>query len=73
MLIKVSSHKKFHADALHIASATVYGPDIIISMNFEHIVKQKTIRMTALINTENGYKAIDICSSEEAIENDIRD
>ena len=49
-------------DALHIAIASVNKLDIIVSMNFEHIVKQKTIRMTGVINIENGYNPIDICS-----------
>jgi len=60
--------QKYLADALHIATATVYDLDAIISMNFEHIVKQKTIRMAGVINVENGYNAIEICSPKEAVE-----
>jgi predicted nucleic acid-binding protein len=59
--------KKYLTDALHIALASVYGLDIVVSMNFEHIVKPKTVRMTGLINIENGYNVIRICSPKEAV------
>ena len=65
--------KGFLADAMHIATATVYGLDIIASMNFEHIVRPKTIRMTGTINIENGYNAIVICSAKEVVKNGIED
>jgi hypothetical protein len=35
--------KKFRTDALHIATATYYKMDMIISMNLEHIVKHNNI------------------------------
>ena len=65
--------KSYLTDALHIAIATVHGMDIIISMNFEHIVKLKTIRMTGIINIENGYNPIEIRSSEEVVKYDVKD
>ena len=65
--------KKYLTDALHIAIATVYKLDIISSMNFEHIVKPKTIRMTGDINIENGYDIIRICSPEEVVRYGIED
>jgi len=34
---------KYSLDALHIAIATVTGLDYIVSLNFKHIVKHKTI------------------------------
>jgi len=61
---------KYRNDGLHIAIATVYGLDMIISMNFEHIVKRKTIKMTEHINTMNGYHAVEIYSPMEVIENE---
>jgi hypothetical protein len=42
-------------------------------MNFEHIVKQKTIRMTGPINVSNGYKAMKIYSPKEVMENEEDD
>jgi len=41
--------KKYVTDAYHIAITTVYQLDFIVSLNFQHIVKQKTIRETAQI------------------------
>jgi hypothetical protein len=58
---------KVRSDALHIAIATVYGLDIIISQNFEHIVKHKTIRMTGSVNERKSYQPITIYSPEEAV------
>jgi hypothetical protein len=55
---------------LHIALATVNDLDMIISMNFQHIVKRKTIKMTGPINTLNGYRTIEIYSPMEVVENE---
>jgi hypothetical protein len=60
--------KKYRTDGLHIAIATVNNLDMIISMNFQHIVKRKTERMTAAINTLNGYNAVEICNPMEVSE-----
>ena len=58
---------KYRTDALHIAAATVNELDIIVSWNFEHIVKRKTNIMTEVVNLHNGYKKIEIYSPEEVI------
>ena len=42
--------------------------DYIFSLNFQHINRQKTKTMTAYININEGYKAINICSPMEVIE-----
>jgi predicted nucleic acid-binding protein len=60
---------KFPDDALHIATASVYEMDYIISLNFKHIVKHKTIIETELINAREGYKRIFIHAPAEVIEN----
>ncbi len=60
---------KYIADGLHIALATIHNMDIIVSWNFKHIVKRKTILMTNVINNKEGYKNIDIYSPSEVIEN----
>ena len=59
---------RYRMDGLHIAIATVNELDMIISMNFEHIVKRKTIRMTEHINRMNGYNAVEIHSPAEVVE-----
>jgi hypothetical protein len=62
--------KKYEMDGTHIAVAAVNGLDIIISMNFRHIVKRKTIIMTNAINKVNGYRAVEIYSPMEVVENE---
>lgn len=61
--------EKHHLDALHIAMATVYGLDFIVSFNFKHIVKRKTVTMTESINLREGYRRLGIFSPTEVIEN----
>ena len=62
--------QKYRADGLHIAIAAVNGLDMVISMNFQHIVKHKTEKMTGAINILNGYRAVDIVSPMEVVEDD---
>jgi predicted nucleic acid-binding protein len=47
-------------DAIHIAVASVNSLDILVSWNFEHIVKLKTKREVNVINVLFGYKQIEI-------------
>jgi len=60
-------NRKYRNDALHIAITTVTGLDFIVSLNFQHIVRQKTIQETARINEQEGYKYIDIYEPSEVI------
>jgi len=62
--------RKYMTDSRHIALATIYEMDMIVSMNFDHIVKRKTIIMTSHINVQKGYRAVKICSPKEVMEND---
>ena len=57
----------YRTDGLHIAIASVNDLEIIISMNFQHIVKRKTVKMTAAINSLNGYRVVEIYSPMEVI------
>jgi predicted nucleic acid-binding protein len=59
---------KFRTDALHIALATVNGMQLIVSYNFKHIVKRRTIEMTSLINVREGYSGMRIYSPTEVID-----
>ena len=61
---------KYRTDGLHIAIAAVNDLDMIISMNFQHIVKRKTKLATGAINAMNGYRAIEIVNPMEVIENE---
>ena len=62
--------QKYRTDGLHIAIASVNELDMIISMNFQHIVKRKTKLATGNINILNGYRAIEIYSPMEVIDNE---
>ena len=62
--------QKYMTDALHIAIATIMDMDFIVSLNFKHIVKRKTMLLTEVINVREGYKKIGIFSPAEVIEND---
>ena len=59
---------KSTVDAQHIAVATINDMDMILSLNFEHIVRKKTLEMTGYINTELGYRPIKIHSPMEVVE-----
>jgi len=61
---------KYRTDGLHIAIATINGLDMIISMNFQHIVKRKTAKMTGAINVLKGYHAIEIYSPMEVVDSE---
>jgi hypothetical protein len=57
----------YPTDAAHIAMTAVYGLDFIVSLNFEHIVREKTIRITGEINAREGYRAIGIYKPVEVL------
>jgi len=52
--------EKYKSDALHIACATINGLDFIVSLNFEHIVKGKAARITAMVNDAEGFESVGI-------------
>lgn len=54
-------------DALHVAVSSVYEVDFLVSYNFEHIVKIKTIDKITAINLLLGYKTPRIVIPEEVI------
>ncbi|MDR2964449.1 MAG: hypothetical protein LBU88_01590 [Treponema sp.] len=62
--------KKYSPDALHIAAATIANLDYIISLNFRHIVKHKTIIQTEIINAREGFKRVFIHAPAEVLEHD---
>lgn len=61
---------KYSTDGLHIAMASVHDLDFIVSWNFQHIVKRKTVTMSEVVNLREGYKRVGIFSPTEVIEND---
>jgi len=61
---------KYATDALHIAAATIAGLDFIVSLNFRHIVKRKTIIETEIINAREGFRRMFIHTPAEVIDNE---
>ena len=59
--------KKYINDALHIAIATKYKMDAIISCNLTHIVKFKTKLQVKKINEKLNEKDVIICTPEEMV------
>ena len=56
---------KYIADALHIAVAAMHNIPVLVSWNFEHIVKHKTRVEVNRINATLRLPQIDICSPQE--------
>ena len=54
-------------DSLHIAIASVYGLDCVVSYNFKHINRNKTRRLTASVNNGEGYNGVLICTAKEVM------
>jgi predicted nucleic acid-binding protein len=57
--------EKYFDDALHIAIASYYEIDVILSWNFEHMVKLKTKKGVVAVNVLKGYKPIEILTPLE--------
>jgi hypothetical protein len=60
----------FPDDARHIACTAIHGLDFIVSLNFQHIVKDRVIAITARIHQAEGYAHIQIFEPEEFIQYD---
>ena len=63
-----ANSEKFPDDALHIASTVIHGLDLIVSLNFRHIVKERVIQEIARVNKAEGYKEIGIYEPEEVMD-----
>ena len=60
--------EKERNDAIHIAVASVYNLDAIVSWNFEHMVNIQDKARSQGHQRFDGYKMIEICSPLEMIE-----
>ena len=59
--------KTSREDCFHIALATIFKADILVSWNFKHIVNIIRIRGYNAVNIKLGYSTIDIRSPKEII------
>jgi predicted nucleic acid-binding protein len=57
--------EKYSDDALHTALAAINQIHVLLSWNFTHLVKLKTRRMVALVNTMHDYNPIEIITPPE--------
>lgn len=60
--------QKHREDGLHIAIASINNLDVVVSWNFNHIVKVKTKMEVVGVNHLMGYKEIEIGTPKEVIE-----
>ena len=59
--------KQSIVDAEHIAAASVFGADLIVSWNFKHIVHFDKIPRFQGVNLTLGYRPIPIYSPKEVV------
>ena len=62
--------ERMESDAQHVALATIAGADVLVSLNFKHIVNLRRIRVFHAVNLELGYRPIEIRSPMEVGEDD---
>ena len=59
--------KSSFEDAQHVAIATINNLDAVVSWNFKHLVNLRRIKLVNLVNTQMGYKHIEIISPQEVV------
>lgn len=60
--------KTSKTDCRHIAIATVFRADVLVSWNFKHIVNLKRIHGYNSINLKEGFQVLEIRSPKEVID-----
>lgn len=58
---------KYYDDAVHVACASVYGCNAVVSWNFKHMVKLKTILAVNGVNKYMGYGEVEILTPESVV------
>lgn len=66
-IAKSSLPPKAADDALHIAAATVYGLDYLLTWNCKHIANAKIQKKLAQISLDDGYELPILCTPYELI------
>ena len=60
--------KSSRTDCYHIAIATIFKADILVSWNFKHIVNIQRIHGYHAVNLMNGYQTIEIRNPREVFD-----
>lgn len=58
--------KTSRADCFHIAMATIWKADLLVSWNFKHIVNIQKIHGYNAVNLKHGYQTLEIRNPREA-------
>jgi predicted nucleic acid-binding protein len=58
---------RYRNDALHLAVAVIHDMDVVVSWNFEHLVRLTTRLGVNGLNKMLGYRDIEIVSPEEVV------
>jgi predicted nucleic acid-binding protein len=66
-LLKSNLPSKASDDASHIATATVYGLDYLLTWNCKHIANAQIQKKLSQISTELGYELPTICTPYELL------
>lgn len=56
---------RYLADALHIAVAVLGGADILVSWNFQHLVRRSTRLLVNYVNAQRGLPSLEILAPPE--------
>jgi len=56
---------RYLADALHLAAAVLGGADILVSWNFQHLVRRSTRLLVNYVNASRGLPSLEILASPE--------
>jgi hypothetical protein len=59
--------RKAEADAVHIASASSFGCEFLLTWNFKHIANAMIKRRVERILEEHGYRSPVICTPDELL------
>ena len=59
--------KTSFADCTHIAAATIYMADVLVSWNFRHIVGISRVSDYNFVNMKRGYRVLNIRSPREIV------
>ena len=62
--------QKYRTDGVHIAVSAVNDLDMVVSLNFRHIVKHRTILATEKINVLNGWRSVHIREPMQVVDHE---